>query len=557
MTTTHVLVNSMDVGQGLGTFVQLFDRDPQPATAPTNTVLVDFGCLGDSEPAGKPRVAWVDAELRKMAQPTIDALYISHGDGDHYNLLPQLLGKFDPYDPTKNKTGPGTLWIRYARYAGDKSDFDIKRDGKPYNVITWIEEFMVANGATQRTATSGTRGGTSFDGLNTVADCTVDNLRCYVVIENVNAATTQLTAPTAFKGGSYGSNTRSMVVLLDFLDHSYQFLSTGDATARTLFECNQVIQHRFPPDDRLANVVGVTVPHHGAAQTLFSMFPRTATEDNSEQVVSEFAARVKPRTVLASASHGSKFKHPHAKVLRYFWEAIRVGNPIWNDPDLGGTHFYTAYFMPNEYSARVYNQQLNAWQIGRWPGQGGFYSVKTPLPMYTNIYYSTTYGGENFAVLPPEPATAVATPANLGFHTGVTWVTKLQRDAVPTIRPLASRVGVFADDYLIPALPVPGVAVRVPRSPGPPRSPLSPAGPPPAGRHRPAAVPVGRRPERPVSVFRGGLPAQRTPDDHPLAPPAPAPTPIAGLDGAAVPVPSPRTSAPRTAQGLRGMAVIL
>ncbi|MEZ0109718.1 hypothetical protein ABH920_003732 [Catenulispora sp. EB89] len=524
MTTTHVIINAMDVGQGLGTFVQLFDQDPEPEVAPTNTILLDFGSYGgDSDVAAKPRVAWLVDQLKRMPQPTIDAVYLSHGDLDHFNLMPQLLARFTPYDPSKHQTGPSTLWIRYARYAGERDHFVIKE----VNVLDKIATYMVANENPLRTTpTAGEFNGTSFRGLRTDPDFSVDNLSCYIVAENLGSG---VLSPIRRKGKylthAYGKNTRSIVLLLAITDWEYQFVSTGDATGRTLLECNRAYA-KLIPDGWLNNVVGMTVPHHGARRTL-DIKP-AGSNPTPEQVVSAFADWVKPRALFGSASLAQHHHHPDAEVLRYLWDRIPPGDAIYNDPGLGGRHFYNAYFEARKYDATVPDPQTGTPLQVKWPPATNFYSVKTSRPVYTNIYYSSSYRSERDMVFPPAPAVKV--PLAVGKQpVGVTWVMKLQKGVTPTMDRLSSRTGAYAADFREPSAP--GVAVRRPDRPSPR----------PTYRATPVTRPAGPTPDRPGSARR----------------PAPGPGPGPGRDHGAGRLAAPRTLAPRDAHDLRRMAVIL
>jgi hypothetical protein len=507
--TKIVLVNSMDVGQGLGTFVQLFDED-LPTALPTHTLLVDFGCLGDSEAAGNPRVEWVRDELNKMPQPTIDALYISHGDGDHYNLLPKLLTNFKPYDPQNHQTGKGTLQIKYCRYAGETGDF---RSGKT-NVLAKINTYMAQNTdpADRQSSLAGAPGGTSFNLFDTSMDRIVnDCVHTYVVTENVSSTAVQMTADASYVKNSYGNNTRSMVLLLTFLNGQYEFISTGDATARTLLECTRVFDDRMLPGEFFENTVGITIPHHGSSTTLFAMQPRE-TMESAEASVEKFLKAVKPKVALASAAARSKFHHPRGQVLSMFWKYLRADTePNWNQKDLKYKHYFTGFFVRGSFQLNT-PSTANPGQFSHtpWPKTvDGYSSIKTALPLFTNIYYNEGYNTNQHTVLPPTPGvTEVIDPFPLSMMVpAATWVMKLSADKV-SMAPIVSRAGVW-EEWLPDQATVPaGVAVRAPARRGGPVS-MSPSRPPGPRPRSATGAPLGR-PGAPVRTgSRAGAGAGR------------------------------------------------
>lgn len=107
-------IDFLDVGQGDGTFMVWPDD---------TTILVDMGSKKNADVAGAGALKYVHDKLLELqarrhdSQPTIDRLFITHGDGDHYNLIPTLIDSF--------KDNPsGTLRIMKTAIGGELADYD-------------------------------------------------------------------------------------------------------------------------------------------------------------------------------------------------------------------------------------------------------------------------------------------------------------------------------------------------------------------------------------------------------------------------------------------------
>lgn len=82
MTTLDFLF--LDVGQGDGTLIECPNE---------KFVLVDLGSKKNAGIAGADAVDMVYEVLRSNKKDYIDYLFLTHGDGDHYNLIPTLAEK--------------------------------------------------------------------------------------------------------------------------------------------------------------------------------------------------------------------------------------------------------------------------------------------------------------------------------------------------------------------------------------------------------------------------------------------------------------------------------
>ncbi|MEM7374259.1 MAG: hypothetical protein AAF587_37035 [Bacteroidota bacterium] len=88
-------IHFLDVGQGDGTFIIFPDGK--------TTMLVDLGSLKNGKIAGADALKFLWYSLKeihskshavksKLKPPTINFLFITHPDPDHYNLIPSLIG---------------------------------------------------------------------------------------------------------------------------------------------------------------------------------------------------------------------------------------------------------------------------------------------------------------------------------------------------------------------------------------------------------------------------------------------------------------------------------
>ncbi len=111
-------VDFLDVGQGDGTLVVCPDG---------TTVLVDLGSTKNKDIAGSDAVKFLVNRLvelqdeRDLPAPTLDRLYLTHSDKDHYNLLPELC------DAVRERTGKD-LVISDLRIGGKPEEYKLLKD---------------------------------------------------------------------------------------------------------------------------------------------------------------------------------------------------------------------------------------------------------------------------------------------------------------------------------------------------------------------------------------------------------------------------------------------
>ncbi|WP_405436485.1 hypothetical protein OG373_06090 [Streptomyces avidinii] len=377
----------LDVGQGSGNFVQLFDDSDKLI----GSLLFDLGSEGKKSEAGFPSAQTVAALLGNPG--TLDLVALSHSDSDHINLIPELLSYFTTSE----------LAINTVRYGGDYARYQ-KRTGT--NILAELGTYMPGTSSPQHLPP----GFSAFRGDPAPApDYTLGDLKLWILMANAAApgakkAKIALQARTGTKhkaADGSNANTNSLVLLVGF--RGLQFIVTGDATGTTLYQINLVVNTSIKKD-YLDAVVMLTLPHHGSATTTFDVGGGIDGEDN----LKNFVTNTTPYSLTGSADKRRSYKHPSAKVMEYFWAGLARGEPYWKDPTLGDRHFYTAYFTPGD----AYDYKDGKGALYTWPPSAWWYSVQTASDIYTNMYvYTDMMGGQQEIVLPPN-SSALEVPDN-------------------------------------------------------------------------------------------------------------------------------------------------
>lgn len=389
-------IDCLDVGQGTGVLAALYTADPEE-NPPAHLILLDLGSEQGKREAGVPTVEYVARMLNRMKQPTLDAVFLSHSDSDHVNLISDLVLQFKPYVPGRHE-GKGTLRIRYAMYGGD---WDKYKKGTDLNVLDVLHSFMISNENRDYWLPLQPSYMTSYRAGEVGPSRRVGFVDLRLLVGN--AANTRSGRPT---GGSllvkdaYGINTMSLVIVLEAFDS--QFVMTGDATGATmkLAAKRLAIAHDH---GHLEDVFAVTTPHHGSLKTALDLGKAARGEDPRE-VVKTFIRRLGARSVEVSAGLRRGFNHPSAELLRMFAaHLLPQSPPIWmGERGYGDRHFYTAYFTKQQ--AR-YRRSTSTTR--RWPNSAGWRTVQTNLSLFSSVYYSRSHLGDARMAWPPSPATLV------------------------------------------------------------------------------------------------------------------------------------------------------
>lgn len=488
MTVAKIHFTCLDVGQGLSTFVELFDQDRDDAD-PTHTILLDLGSRGDRE-AGKSSADWISERLKRMAQPTIDAMFLSHEDEDHHNLIGRVLDDYTPFIPGEQE-GPDTLLIRYVLYGGVYKKYRRKKVSKT-NILSRLDRFMRKNDdddpvETYDETTAAPSAMCSFEGDDTEACYTIaDTVKAYVLTGNLATGSRRVVGGKSSRD-AYEINSDSLVVVLGAM--GTQFLSTGDATGVSMYVSSRNLREQAP-EHLVDNIFGTTAPHHGSAGTAFEVKMLKPPNQTAREVVEEFVKLVNTKSLVASASFSNNFKHPSADLLSYFWVKLPHNEePTWNDDELNEHHYYTAFFGKRLYEREDENEKTKQTIVSSWPKRSNMFSIQTQDPLFTTAYRIGRFDRSD-AVIPPNPIVTwneTDKAVRQRQMRGVSWRYELrQKNGKPDMKMFADRVRTAVRDRSA-GLPPSGDEPQDAAGPAVPVAPVFAPGP----RRRPAGVPGG------------------------------------------------------------------
>lgn len=412
---SKLAVTLLDVGQGSGTFVEIYDGTDIAATA-----LLDLGSERAKDEAGGPSVDYIVKQLGKMTKPRIDFFSLSHSDSDHINLVQDLLAAFDPpgtVHPTKKILEIGTVIFGGPRVLYTKG----KGKGR-INVIQKVEAYQ-APGETKPQPLPANNCSYS---QTQKALFTFNEVEIYLLVGNHIAGEPRThiskIADKKWKVDSYSLNTYSLVFVVMF--DNWQYVVTGDATGATISQANYYIKKyklKFP------NTAALTMPHHSSEPTTFGLLKSRSkrereTErvpDAAKEVIDDFAKAIEPKTLHASAEDVTNFGHPSAFVMSYFWGF--VDKTSWyKDADLSADqHFFNAYFKEEdgfhimlEEEDPITKKKLPKKEI--LPPFDDWWTFATQHAIFTNRYYvrPEAYDPDEdlTATFPPEPGKVTAIP---------------------------------------------------------------------------------------------------------------------------------------------------
>jgi hypothetical protein len=384
MTVAQIKFQVLDVGQGSGNFVEIWDDKGKLI----QTILIDLGSDHSMQTAGVPSVNYISGQLKLMPKPTLNMVALTHSDSDHISLMGRLLEKYPK---------PSDLDIGMVRYGGDRP---LYRKRKAENIITTLEEYSSDVDAP----------GAADSGVDINGDWSAiweeGGVKVYLVVGNVPVISSSgKKAKTTAKPNAYSINTKSLVMIVEW--NTYWFVITGDATAATLAECNKVL-HKAKTINK---VFMLTLPHHGSKNTIFNLSSATQTPtDDAIKVVDEFAKKLNAMTLSASADD-TKHHHPSLFVTDMFAKYTDMSSIYWKDsllPD--DRHFYTAWA----------DRTITATGITpSWPPKQQYAALQTKQNIYSTLYANATMVIQY--AYPPSPATALTGAAPTGMPLGVRW----------------------------------------------------------------------------------------------------------------------------------------
>jgi hypothetical protein len=367
----------LPVGQGSGALVEVLENGTLQAP-----VLIDLGSRGWNKQAGQPSAAFVAERLDQMANPKLAAVFISHVDSDHVNLLRRLLERFKKRGGAGNKK---TLEIGDVWFGGKRSDYDSSRDRPLQRLEEYgatihtlgLKESDVAAGATRF----------SYAGVEyslliaNVADPDSEEKRARTDTDT-DTDTGAVSRKRAREANGFLRNVVSLVVVVKFGTITPQYIvAPGDAIGLTLAECNKILNSR---PGIFAPVLTLALPHHGSATSTYDLtgVRKVGDETSGElaaRVVREFVNHLQAHSITASAGENPTYRHPSSRVIADF--ARTVQKSWYQDGTTPGEHFFTAYYELNRIALQGGKNRLF------WPFTTGWYTGRTESNVFTIDYF--------------------------------------------------------------------------------------------------------------------------------------------------------------------------
>jgi beta-lactamase superfamily II metal-dependent hydrolase len=282
-------IHFIEVGQGDATLLQL----------PNGTsILVDGGSLKDRDP--KALKDYLEAELD---DDTIDMLVITHGDADHYNLLPYAVSG---------------ITVEHVLYVGAMTDHKATANVTNASSKKYQGFYKWLSNRDTDTRTKLTKSDIDAQDSPSNTLFSSGDVDIYIVAADIRDGTDK--------------NTKSIVLLVSYGD--FDCLLTGDAT----FKTEEAIVDKY--DDWWLDVECLKLGHHGSKWTSTSQ---------------SWVDVVLPEVAVASASLTKKHGHPSEGIrsrLEEKTQAAAAHKIKWWSNSSSGT-------MHSDYAEAIYSTATN------------------------------------------------------------------------------------------------------------------------------------------------------------------------------------------------------
>jgi hypothetical protein len=369
----------LPVGQGTGTLIQVIND----AGVPVSSIIIDLGSLWwKPSQTGKVSAGFAEQELRKMPEPTLDAVFLSHADADHINLIKWLIEKFSL--PSANVSPDKKLTIKRVWHGGEKTTYAKKIGG---NLLDRLETYSPPGPPPESNLRN-----FQLDAIATLQPLFKrDDLEIFLLAANTVSAEVDMVDESDTSLGSeddsYLANVVSLVLCVSYGTPTPQrIVATGDATGLTLAQCNTL----FAGTDKFKGpILSATLPHHGSAVTTYELLGITIGGKSAEETaglsVGDFVQHLSPQSATVSSGEWKGYRLPSARVLEDFAEYV-TDSP-YADPALENTtdpkeHFYTAYYKQDE--LKIISSMLDQ---DTWPPEDGWQTLRTHKAVYSTDYF--------------------------------------------------------------------------------------------------------------------------------------------------------------------------
>lgn len=391
--TTQVKVQVLDVGQGSGNLIEVYD-----GLTLTELVLVDLGSALAKSTAGMASVKHIVDQIMSLTPHVLDALILSHSDSDHVNLLKAVLDFFDPpSDPHPTKP---VLTINAIFYGGSYDKYKKRKT----NFLSLAEGYLPTTSDGE--AVTFTNDDSSWNQKKKEWEYIheTNGVFFYLLVGNTTKEDRDFALPASkttkkrkAEPDAYGINMKSLII--DVAYESVHWILTGDATGLTLAHANEVLVLAGPYTDCFM----VTMPHHSSEGTTLDLLGASTdlltTDELAVQNLTQFVVNIDGQTITASAEQHRTYKHPSMRVMEFFWAPLSP--TVWyKDPLLGtDNHFYNAYIFKDEYQLDQGGMTVD------WPPRSYWQTVQTKANVFTTLYFDATQ--QSGVVVPPKPLVEV------------------------------------------------------------------------------------------------------------------------------------------------------
>jgi hypothetical protein len=426
MATGSIVVNVLDVGQGQGTFVEIYST----GGTLTNTLLFDLGSAKGSTTAGLPSINYIADKVALMATPKIDYMSLSHKDRDHVNLLVKLITAINL------KIAPKELEIGMVRYGGVKEWYSNNLIKELEKICPDVDSLSLRH--------------TCYKPPSTWTPIWLKNdVYVYILLANIPTDDVDVGAMDELGDDKPDSELANSVSIISSIWwNNNQFFINGDATFVTFQESNKIF--KLVPNFQEPKMV--TLPHHGSRKTTFGL--SSSTEDASKEataVVETFAKKISAKTVTSSAEIFGSYHHPSYDVMTSFNKFADQVTNWYSDPNLDkNRHYVTAYLdntMTNSKKATL---------------SGVYSSFETTMNVYSTLYCVPDYVG-GYLAPPTNPVgsgTKFKKPQPV-FSLGVQWGYTVNSAGKVTLAPKTNRAAtLFNVAEVLRALGPPGKWVK-------------------------------------------------------------------------------------------------
>ncbi|WP_431480710.1 hypothetical protein [Pseudomonas thivervalensis] len=412
--SSHFRLYSLDVGQGMSTLFVVYDA----SGGVTALALFDLGSLGKRDVAGPSTLEFLKkmALLRESPNGRIDAVFISHKDGDHINMF---FGSESGKDPLQGllRLLPD-MTIGLCRYGGRYSWYadTATVSKKSENLLTLIKARTAKPDEDVKGFPVGASSILSSGGVGPLWGAE-DYL---VFLVAANAPYNGETVGTAEdkiseKPNGDQANSKSLVLVVGVLAGGQMTTAIigGDATFPTFQYINCLANGTGQ------NVYMTLLPHHGSRKTTFGLPSKTKPISvEARSVVETYAQLMSGKTVVASADTGSNYGHPSMETSQLFLQYADTSKTWWTDPLVGNNRHFTTAYIDYALDATNYNQI-------------GMRTVLTTQNLYSTRYYdSSVVSSPMVAYAPFSTFDTLPYSDKFAFAPGMNWIYTLLPQAM-------------------------------------------------------------------------------------------------------------------------------